>query len=1164
MSIDSLPPPPGAKQRRVDLLPAPPVSTPTSSIAHLPPPPMSAAVAALPPPPSQSSPLVSARTPVPPSASTPPSAESLDKEIADRGAFDKPAVSSEPITDAELEVLAKKHNVKSSVLRAGLTSFGGATENKSDFLDKVGSLFNVASAGAGFDVPTKLAKKAMPDNYERAFDDLQDLASGRKSYAVKTAETAAGVLTGGAAIKGARTLWQVAKPMAAFGAAAGFGGSRKGEEIQGTAIGGSIGGVLGVAGHVAVPVIGKAVTTVTNLAKRGMSGVEAKLFDKGVKEGTHDIAGAIRREAERTAKSSEILESSLNSNNFEPAANEVDRILSEQLSTEAVEAALTPGTAQNMKLMRKAKAARVREMSPDIPGKVAVEEVAGDEIKTQLAKEVLEDNTIKFAKYLAPKAEVNSVDTALEAIQSWTSKEGGLTAEGAQKALKAQYDIFTMIKHGLSGIDNEGIEIQGTGNFLGKALHGAIPKEQSFRIIDAKAGTGAESLLEKYNTDLAKMSTAKNYFKKKSLKLSNESNQLGITPEASARIYHAIENGELDTLSAAERKAADAHMKIVNEGRDYVNGVANESGISLPEGTAPIHIGELAATGDKKGYVYKTLLDTDEAINAIRKQSQSALEEVANARHIVQDSREILSFADLSAAEFKDALQLKSVRDLMWPLHSLSGSPITRGVEVDNALRALNSRTSRSSLETVARAAQSRTGMIPDYLLEKNLVKLQNKYLDNSLQHVYLRDVESKLRAQATLLAAAGDKAGAQSILNSILGVRGTQSNSLPAAFRQNMAATNIHFDRMAEKYGADTVLGKTALLAKGFPSLLHDINLQIYPNTMGWSVRSAVQNQLQTLTKTYPELGAIYGVKNLKTAIFNVVFNRKSYLDRASNWGLLQAEHIAGMEESIAAAIDKSTSWKLPRKILASYTKYAMFLQKFAEDNNRAISVAAAEKMIVDLRSGTSSLAMGSLRKMPPEVQATVTALLQSNPLKAEEMLARHLIAQTQYFYSKASMSDFGHMLGPMFTPFTRWPTGTAGDFAAELSTKKLTPAALRLAEKYMVPFMLMGGLQHLIFGDPDKMSDAQRLIAGSSGLTGAAPITVLRSLYTGEVGSPPMLRILKKGIIDPALRGDTNKAEQGFNQLFQTFTPAAGLYRFLYKDLDTFLSAPQYTKMK
>ena len=192
MSIDFLPPPPGAKQRRVDLLPAPPVSTPRSSIAHLPPPPMSAAVAALPPPPGQSSPLNVANTPA--------TAESLDKEIADRGAFDKPAVASQPVTDQELEVLATKHGVKSSVLRAGLTSFGGATENKSDFLDKVGSLFNVASAGAGFDVPTKLAKKAMPDNYERAFDDLQDLASGRKSYAVKTAETVAGAFTGGTAI----------------------------------------------------------------------------------------------------------------------------------------------------------------------------------------------------------------------------------------------------------------------------------------------------------------------------------------------------------------------------------------------------------------------------------------------------------------------------------------------------------------------------------------------------------------------------------------------------------------------------------------------------------------------------------------------------------------------------------------------------------------------------------------------------------------------------------------------------------------------------------------------------------------------------------------------------------------------------------------------------
>lgn len=1099
-------------------------------------------------------------------ASTPSAAESLDKEIADRGAFDKPAVASQPITDAELEVLAKKHGVKSSVLRAGLTSFGGATENKSDFLDKVGSLFNVASAGAGFDVPTKVAKKLMPDNYEMAFDDLQELASGRKSYAVKTAETAAGVLTGGAAIKGAKTLWQVARPLAAMGAAGGFGASRKGDEVQSAAIGAVGGAALGAAGHAAAPYASKAVKAVVDTVKGRLgTPTEVKLFERAVADKTVDIQKIIEKEAERTSGSSPILESALLNKRTVPLPNEVETIISEQIPDKIVEAALTRDTPMHLKMAQRVRsdALAAAKRSPDwVEGTVLPRiEVTEDQIRHQLAKDVLSKNAIAASDRITG-GKATSTNDAFVNLDTWLSREGGLTPEGQSKVLKGAYKDYEQLKQGVSGLKSQHMEIRGAGGFMEKVLHGFSPKEQVFRTVDSRSNVGAEGALEKYNSAINQMNIAKNHFKTKILGLSDSWNKANLSLESRNKIYDALDTGATSGLSDIELKAANQHKEISDEIRDFANGVLKEKGegITLPPDLDPIRI------GNRKAFVHKALLDTNETIKAIRGKADEAFEDVAN---MFGGSGSISKFGDLTPAQFAEAKKLDSVRQLLWPLHSMSDKEIVAGQQLDNALSALNTRESRSKLETSARTAFSRSGQIPEYLQERQLNKLHGKYLENTLSHVFLRKAERDLKLKSDLLHAAGDVEGAKKISESIAGQHGTLSGSLPADFRARMAQVDSYFDKVAAKYGTDSIAGQTALAAKNIPAILQDISLQIYPNSMGWSIRSALQNQLQTISKTYPELGAVYGIKNMKTAVFNVAKNRAQYLDKASKWGLLQAEHIAGMEESIADGLRRSNSGvKYISTVLDKHTHLAMTLQRFAENNNRSVAVAAAEKFTQDLMEN-GGLALKALQKMPPHIQKGVASALSAGaPLEAERMLATHLVAQTQFFYSKASMSSFGHMLGPVFTPFTRWPTAVAGDIITELRTKKLGDASVRLAEKYMLPTILLATAQHALIGDPAEMSDTQRQIVGSGGLVGAAPGSAVKSIWTGDIVQPPLIKAVKAGVIDPLLRGEGIRAQDGMAQVFQTFTPGAGMYRAFGEDLYNYLESLQgrasYTKMK
>ncbi len=166
-------------------------------------------------------------------------------EMQNKSMFDRPVLGSKPITDDEIQQIAQKHGVDPQDLRKSVEFMGGVPSN--EYKTTGEAVKGTAGMAAGMlgdiagSIPQKIYKQYKGGEMERALDDLQDLAQGRQSYARKAVTFASPLGDVAEGAQGVETALQAAKTGAKYGASFGYGGSKQGEEVQGTAIGAGTG-----------------------------------------------------------------------------------------------------------------------------------------------------------------------------------------------------------------------------------------------------------------------------------------------------------------------------------------------------------------------------------------------------------------------------------------------------------------------------------------------------------------------------------------------------------------------------------------------------------------------------------------------------------------------------------------------------------------------------------------------------------------------------------------------------------------------------------------------------------------------------------------------------------------------------------------------------------
>ena len=107
---------------------------------------------------------------------------------------------------------------------------------------------------------------------------------------------------------------------------------------------------------------------------------------------------------------------------------------------------------------------------------------------------------------------------------------------------------------------------------------------------------------------------------------------------------------------------------------------------------------------------------------------------------------------------------------------------------------------------------------------------------------------------------------------------------------------------------------------------------------------------------------------------------------------------------------------------------------------------------------------------------------------------------------------------------------------------------------ERLGTPYLLLSAMQYLAFGQTSDMSDREKKLVGSHGLSVLAPVGALREFASGKIATPPLVDAVMSGVVRPVLEGDSPKLERGLDSMHYSYAPGTGLLRFITDDLVTY----------
>lgn len=1040
-----------------------------------------------------------------------PPQTAVQKEIRERGFFNKPTLGADYTKPEEIDEIAKRHGVDPGRLR-DLAPYFGARFESDDYVNSEELKRGVGNLGqALLNLPQKAYKSLLADDkMEKALDEVQALTHGRQSYLQLGAELATPLGVG----KPVTTLGKIAEG-AAIGTAAGLGGSEQGKELGGALTGQVFGAATGA---LMAGILGKGGARGANEA--GPEVQYLKSNEAKLEEGVEKILS--RRTASEAELEKVVLEG-------KPVTQQMaETIVREQVPEERLATLLSRDTDEGQLMLQRA----MKENR-------TVEQM----IATDLASQRVRDIADRVAGEHVP----GSIDDAYAAIRKYAEYQGG------REAVAESAKDLSRFRAGQEYLRNEiGTVAPGTARFLQMGADALSDAQFVLRAIDEKMGTKFERIHQDLNSKYNQFTFTKAAAQDSLENIYQQARKAGLDEElrTGSKILDAIEAGTTSKLAPEEQKLAASISEYFETFRQRANSLAEH------EGVTPLSIPQ------KENYIPHMLLNPTEAGAAFEKQVGLVLGEA--------EKKFGTPFTELSQLSGPQMRQLMAdspeMQQLLSGLKLFAPGEIRSSRELTNAVKeVLNVGEIYPKMETIANSAQERIGEIPRFLQETNLYKLMDRWANNTFRHVYLRRGLEQLRDGGKLLDQAGATREAGYLKRLVGDIAGIRSLSAGRSWVEMGVQFDRKIDQMVQKAGGlDSFSGQVIGAAKSIPLVLHDLNTQVHPNLLGLSLRATIMNSLQTLVKTVPELGASYGFGAVSRGAYNAALNFRKYAAQINREGLNPAAFTAAGRDAMAEGIQASMGYKLPKKAIDALSEFGMKAYEWVDKMNRIITLGTAEQMSGDLMKG-SRAAFRSLGDLPTALQRDVVSSLHAGDQQAvSKAIAEHLNASTQYNYNRISMSEFGRILGPGLSTFSKWPTATVGEMLGEFRNRGLAGGLRRNTEKYFAPYLLLAGVGRLIHGSTDEMTDRQKKVFGSTGLGSASPLGGLEAIATGDFFTPPAVDALWSATMVPLIKSATGreedtdrelgKLEKGVATTVQNFLPGSMLLRFLTDDLVTF----------
>lgn len=881
---------------------------------------------------------------------------------------------------------------------------------------------------------------------------------------------------------------------AATGAIYGLTGSREGEEVKGTVIGTGLGTLAGL----------------------GAGFIANKLAGVGEKSGT-----AVEKTA--TESTPKLIQEGVESSKIEIEKG-VDQILDQRKDLNSARKDFILGGAESTpELLSRTEQAlpeRVRQNTP------------AEQLTMEAGKD-LQESAIDFSGYLAKEID--------ETIPSRMEEAGRVIDQFRKQigpeALERTYSDWERLRAGQEYLDSTGLraapDVYGG---LHRALEIPSGTQNILKITDHQYGTKLYPEFLRYNNGKNRTTFAQAGAEKLAVEPTREMEKARLDPEEIGKML----DGTLE-INPQAAPVVEKWRGVLNDTKDLLQKGDPGAGVpGLPirmlEEYFPSQVPEVAE------FVVRVENKIREMDSWTRDVMGKKLSELSDAE---------IQGLDAKAPEFSEFL-----RGLGW----LDKNEIRTQAQLQNAMTRSQQPAVIRDISDMRAASPTfqREGKVPDWIREWDVRKVFARYASPTINYMYTREPFRRIQDQAKLLRKAGAARQADYVEKWASNMMSVPSRSIHSSTSAIANKVRILALRAADKAPEGSAREGFYQTLAAAPDFLTHITHNIYPNTLGLSPRAIIRNLPQALLATAPEMGGPYGYK---LAV-------RGYVDAAANWskltkeverlGLAPERFTAENRDYLRRGIQQSLPYKVADKYLEKLSAATMYFYEKSDMVNRAVTLSIADKWAQDLLEKNGS-AVASLRKAPTAIQREALHLAGTgNADGLRALLASHLNSTTQFNYNRASLSEFGRVMGPLFTTFTKWPSEVLGDVYHIANTGGASTSGIRLAGKYLIPLVTLGGMQRLLFGSADDMTDREKKLVGAEGLADWAPIMSVGSILKGDIMTPPAVDVATK-IIKAGMGEDADATEVGRKAaaaITQSFVPGAGLLRAITDDAVTILT--------
>lgn len=1053
------------------------------------------------------------------------------------------------ITEPEIKQIADKYRVDPKILINQAPFIGSRVDTGQEqpagekTLDIGKRILGEVSENSLLNIPQFLYKKSLKPNEQAALDEVRDRIESRKTlsdYGISAAASIPGLFIGtgevgkaaqAAELGAAATKGAHLAQGAAMGATYGLSTSKTGEEAKGAAVGAGIGLAGGIVLDLGASALGYG-------AKKGQA-VAKDIINAWTDESQIKVATKI--------------------NEARAPLRELDSQVAKAISTED---APLPKYVSHAEEVPEAFKMEIGATSDNAFGRTDWSVDLYNESR-------LHQDTIDFAQHLNAsqgiKERITSYPEAESLLKESLSTEGPAFVEKQFDQFRNVQTAFKVMAEDLDKVKtpkNSWIERAALMIFDGRPMSG---------VIDARNGTNLQVVLDAasqahkaYTLEMSATVDALTAFQK------------SLQGQDGEKIVAAMRSQDISTLNSAEQAIARRFQELTDVG------LARANALGVP-------IKRISQAGKElEFYVPDQILEPADAVVAMRQKVREVNQLLGIDLNNLDEAgyQAFINSKDPAVGEIVGGLSC--VTKLEHPTNSL--------YQLQAAIKATQNAGKGSQLmDITASAAFQRQGSIPEFLLENNAVALLNNWNRDTFRYAYFREPLENLRALRSTFLATEDQNAANYTTNLLKDLTGRQRGTLGNYVRD--ALTNISVNaKDAIAKGNDSAMNQ--LVAKA-PDYFINLTNQVYPNFLGWNPRSAVMHMMHPLLIGIPELGTSYGVNKYAGAYAETAkflasgkeitlteamarklstaenplqagqkYSTRSLHEVLQNQGIIgegwNSELVKTLNNSLRESGEGNKILELAGDANRKLNEVSMTLFTGGDHINRYATDAAGRAIAKDFLAHHPDAGQFFQSSMSRGYQEEIINAARAGDVdRVGDLFAQHLQNKVMFNYDRISMSEFGRYVGPGLSSFMKWPAAVAGDIYSQYALHGASTATQQLAWRYVAPVVAVGLMEHMANSVSPGLTDSvpYRVTIGKEGLTRAAPINVIKEMLEGKIAKPPVVAAatdLGIGSIE-ALKGDPEKLWKWVNNELYSYTPQAGLIRFLTSEVPSYLKGDQ-----